>query len=319
LFSPYYQINSLFRNNIKKIMKKAVIDLGTNTFHVLIFEDKKLVFNQSIAAKIGMGGISEGIISEEGIQRALSVLTQFRGIIETYGIDINDVKAFGTSAIRNASNQETFVERIRQETGIRITVISGDEEAQLIYQGVLAAMPIPETSLVMDIGGGSVEFIIGKENTILWKQSFEIGGQRLIDKFMKTDPISRRSIDFMDDFLREQLLPLANACHQYAPKILIGSSGSFDTLIDMYHAKYHLEKDEKVAFNYELSEFYWAYEQLVFQNRDARLAIPEMIPLRVDMIVVAMCLIRLVIQSLNIQEIKVSSYALKEGAMIHFS
>lgn len=204
MFSPYYQINSLFRNNIKKIMKKAVIDLGTNTFHVLIFEDKKLVFNQSIAAKIGMGGISEGIISEEGIQRALSVLTQFRGIIETYGIDINDVKAFGTSAIRNASNQETFVERIRQETGIRITVISGDKEAQLIYQGVLAAMPIPETSLVMDIGGGSVEFIIGKENTILWKQSFEIGGQRLIDKFMKTDPISRRSIDFMDDFLREQ-------------------------------------------------------------------------------------------------------------------
>ncbi len=300
-------------------MKKAVIDLGTNTFHVLIFEDKQLIFSESIAAKIGMDGISEGIISEEATQRALGVLNKFCESLDAHAIDRADVKAFGTSAIRNAINQNDFIQRIQQHTGISITVISGEEEATLIYQGILAAMPIPDTSLVIDIGGGSVECIIGKENTIFWKQSFEIGGQRLMDKFMKTDPISRRSIDFMDDYLREQLLPLANACHQYAPQILIGSSGSFDTLIDMYYEKKQLDKGDKVAFDYELSEFYWAYEQLVFQNHEARLAIPGMIPLRVDMIVVAMCLIRFVIQSLGIQQIKVSSYSLKEGAMAHFS
>ena len=203
------------------------------------------------------------------------------------------------------------------ETGIKIQVISGDEEAELICLGVKQAMKIPETSMIMDIGGGSVEFIICNDEKIFWKQSFEIGGQRLMDKFMKSDPISMRSVQMMDDFFREKLLPLANACHQYAPKVLIGSSGSFDTLIDMQYMKEkgQLPASNEVAFEYSLPEFYWAYDELIFKNHAERMQIPGMIELRVDMIVVAMCLIRFIIQSIEIQHIRVSSYALKEGVM----
>lgn len=298
-------------------MRTAIIDLGTNTFHLLIVEGTETLYKSSIPAKIGMGGISQGVISEEGIQRALTVLKGFRENIDKQGVTLDRVFATGTSAIRNAGNKEEFIQRVAEETGIKIQVISGDEEAELICLGVKQAMNIPETSMIMDIGGGSVEFIICNDEKVFWKQSFEIGGQRLMDKFMKSDPISMRSVQMMDDFFREKLLPLANACHQYAPKVLIGSSGSFDTLIDMQYMKDkgQLPASDEVAFEYSLPDFYWAYDELIFKNHAERMQIPGMIELRVDMIVVAMCLIRFVIQTLEIQRIRVSSFALKEGIM----
>ena len=298
-------------------MRTAIIDLGTNTFHLLIVEGSETLFKSSIAAKIGMGGISQGMISEEGIQRALVVLKNFRETIDSQSVSLENVFATGTSAIRNAGNKEEFIERVLDETGIKIKVISGEEEAELICLGVKQAMEIPETSMIIDIGGGSVEFIICNDEKIFWKQSFEIGGQRLMDKFMKSDPISMRSVQMMDDFFREKLLPLANACHQYAPKVLIGSSGSFDTLIDMQYIKDkgQLPATDEIAFEYSLPAFYRAYDELIFKNHTERMQIPGMIELRVDMIVVAMCLIRFVIQTLDIQRIRISGYALKEGIM----
>jgi exopolyphosphatase/guanosine-5'-triphosphate,3'-diphosphate pyrophosphatase len=299
-------------------MRIAIIDLGTNTFHLMIVEGLEILFKTSIPAKIGMDGICNGVISEEGIQRALGVLKGFREIIDSQSVSIEKVFATGTSAIRNAGNQEVFIQRVLDETGIKIQVISGEKEAELISLGVKQAMKIPETSMIMDIGGGSVEFIICNDEKIFWKQSFEIGGQRLMDKFMKSDPISMRSVQMMDDFFREKLLPLANACHQYDPKVLIGSSGSFDTLIDMKYMKEkgQLPARDEIAFEYSLPAFYWAYDELIFKNHAERMQIPGMIELRVDMIVVAMCMIRFIIQTLDIQRIRVSSYALKEGIMV---
>jgi len=298
-----------------RVMRTAIIDLGTNTFHLMIVEGQEILFKTSIPAKIGMGGISHGVISEEGIQRALVVLRGFREVIDDHLVSLENVFATGTSAIRNAGNQGEFIKRVLDEAGIKIMVISGDEEADLISLGVKQAMKITETSMIMDIGGGSVECIICNDEKIFWKQSFEIGGQRLMDKFMKSDPISMRSVQIMDDFFREKLLPLTNACHQYAPKVLIGSSGSFDTLIDMQYMKEkgQLPATDEIAFEYSLPAFYWAYDELIFKNHTERMQIPGMIELRVDMIVVAICLIRFVIQTLAIQSIRVSSYALKEG------
>jgi exopolyphosphatase / guanosine-5'-triphosphate,3'-diphosphate pyrophosphatase len=303
-------------------MKTALIDLGTNTFHLLIVEkidnQIKTLYKNSMPAKIGKGGINQSIITDEAIERALVVLKKFRQEIDNQEVSLERVFATGTSAVRNAGNQDEFIGRVLVETGIKIKVISGNEEAELIYLGVKQALEIgSETSMIMDIGGGSVEFIICNSEKILWKQSFEIGGQRLMEKFMKTDPISMRAVQQLDDYFREQLLPLANACHQYSPKILIGSSGSFDTLIDMLYMKEfgHLPNSEQTNFELILNEFYLSYEDLLTKNHDERMAIKGMIELRVDMIVVAVCLIRYIIQSLNIQRIRVSTYALKEGLM----
>lgn len=299
-------------------MRKAVIDLGTNTFHLMIFEGKNILFKTSIASKIGQGGINQGIITEEGIQRALNVLNIFKEKLIEFELNTENVFAFGTSAIRNASNQSEFVERVKNETDINITVIDGDKEAELIYKGVSHAVKVDKNALIVDIGGGSVEFILCNPDKILWKRSFEIGGQRLMERFMKKDKISQSEMSRLDEYLRQELLPLTNAVHQYQPEVLIGSSGSFDTLNDMLYWKNtgSFAPTDIVGFDYPISEFWKAFEQLAFANHEERMQIGGMIPLRVDMIVVAVCLIKFVLQTYNIQEIKISNYALKEGAFL---
>jgi exopolyphosphatase / guanosine-5'-triphosphate,3'-diphosphate pyrophosphatase len=304
------------------VIKKAIIDLGTNTFQLLIIEQDgqnfKTVHEESYAAKIGMGGISSGIITEEGIQRGIKGLRYFQQVFEKEGVTNENVLATATSAVRNAKNGDEFCQRILAVTGIKIQVISGEDEATLIYEGVKLGMDIgTEPSMIMDIGGGSVEFIICDKNRIMYKRSFEIGGQRLMDKFMTSDPISPRSVGALKDYLEEQLLPLTNAVHQYAPVCVIGSAGSFETLIDMFYMKTygHLPSPEQVSFDLPITEFYDSFLKLVSNNHDGRMALLGMKELRVDMIVVGVCLIDFVLKRFDIQQIKVSNYALKEGVL----
>ncbi len=299
-------------------MQKAIIDLGTNTFHLLIIdENKKTIYRESNAAKIGKGGINQQVILPEAMDRAIGVLRRWSEKIVRDNIKPENVFAFGTSALRNANNAHDFTERVKQETSIEIEIISGEKEAELIYLGVKQAVEIKETSLIVDIGGGSVEFILCNEEKALWKQSIEIGGQRLMEIFMKSDPISNSAIGKMDDYFREKLLDLMNACHQYQPTVMIGSSGSFDTLNDMswYKNIGELPPKEVVSFKMEIREFYFFYEKLIFSNREERMAIPGMVELRVEMIVVASCLIRYLIQTIGIKELKISNFALKEGVL----
>ena len=299
-------------------MKKAIIDLGTNTFHLMIFEGAEILFKSSIAAKIGMGGINKGYITEDGINRGIDVLKIFKKKLDEHQVSLANTFAFGTSAIRNANNQTEFLDKVKINTGIDISVIDGDKEAELIYMGVSKAVKIEKTSLIVDIGGGSVEFILCNPEKILWMRSFEIGGQRLIERFMKKDPISSSEINRLEEYLRMELLPLTNAIHQYQPDVLIGSSGSFDTLNDMlfWNKTNDIAPSDLTGFDYPIEEFWNAFESLVFASREERMALGGMIPLRVDMIVVAACLIKYLIISYGIKEIKISKYALKEGAML---
>lgn len=303
-------------------MKQAVIDLGTNTFHLLIVEKNgntyHTLFRESRPAKIGQAGINQGIITEEGIGRALGVLTYFRQVLDQHGLAPEQVIATGTSAIRVARNQQEFMDRVREATGIRIQVISGDQEAEYIYRGIWAAGALDEqTALVMDIGGGSVEFILGNQSRIFWKQSFEIGGQRLLERFMANDPISPGNIRRLHDYFQVQLMPLANAIHQYQPTVLVGSSGTFDTLVDMWfmHEQGHWPDPAQATFTLPITEFYRAYALLIAKNHAERMQIPGMIELRVDMIVVAVCLIDYVLKTYGITQIRTSTYSLKEGIL----
>ena len=304
------------------MIKKAIIDLGTNTFQLLIVEQDgvnyKTIHEDSYAAKLGKGGLSLGIITEEGVQRGIRGLQYFQQVLEKEEIISENILATATSAVRNAKNGDEFCQRVLDETGIKIQVISGEEEATLIYEGVKLGMDIGlEPSMIMDIGGGSVEFIICDKNRIMYKRSFEIGGQRLIDKFMTTDPISPRSVGALKDYLEDQLLPLTNAVHQYAPVSIIGSAGSFETLIDLFYMKTqgHLPPLEQSYFELPISEFYDSFLKLVSRNHEERMALAGMIELRVDMIVVGVCLIDFILKRFAIQQIKVSTYALKEGVL----
>jgi exopolyphosphatase/guanosine-5'-triphosphate,3'-diphosphate pyrophosphatase len=300
-------------------MRKAVIDLGTNTFHLFIVEinekELKALYKEKIAVKLGQNGISKGKIAPDAIKRALHTLGIYKSIIDQF--EVQEVIGIATSAIRSAKNGQALVNQIFEETAIHIEVIPGDREAELIYKGVKAAMPLgSENQLIMDIGGGSVEFIIGNDQDILWKQSFEIGAQRLLDQFHTTDPMPTESLDAIFDFLDRELAPLRAAIKAYRPQSLIGCSGTFDTLCEIYRAENKLPESKNATVqSLPFDAYRDIHRELLIKNKEERLAIPGMVSMRVDMIVVASCLISYVTEHLQTERIMASAYALKEGLL----
>ena len=218
-------------------MKIAIIDMGTNTFHLLVVEIEKqkfeILFQERIGVKIGVGGINKGIITEQAMDRAIEALKRIK--LKLTEINVANTLAFGTSALRNAKNGSEVILKIKETTGIETQIISGDQEASFIYKGVNLALQLGnEKSLIMDIGGGSVEFIIGNGVEIFWKQSFEIGAQRLLEEFQNHDPILKIEIDALNHYFQQRLVSLFEALEFHQPPVLAGSSGTFDTLSDIH-------------------------------------------------------------------------------------
>lgn len=300
----------------------ALIDMGTNTFHLLVTEVGEQgqlteLYKTKVPVRLGQGGISNGTIAPEASERALRTLRDFRRTIDNLGAQT--VRAMATSMVRNASNGSAFVQEILEQTNIQVEVIDGAREAELIYYGVRFAGVLDEhTALIMDIGGGSVEFILCNQHEIFWKQSFELGAQRLMDKFFTQDPIPADSVAAEKAYLQERLQPLTEAVAKYKPAVLVGSSGTFDTLCDiaaLRHGNISRANNTPPASVLSLPDYYAVHQELLHKNHDERLAIPGMLEMRVDMIVLASIAVDFVLQQYNLQEIRVSAYALKEGVL----
>ena len=296
----------------------AVIDLGTNTFHLLVAEvgqtSMEILHKEKQSVKIGEGGISHGIISDAAGKRALNTLKEFRATMDHFGVD--QLLAFATSAFRNARNREELLGEIQRETGIAIQVISGSQEADYIYQGVTHALELgAQDNLIMDIGGGSVEFVIANQDRIHWKESYEIGAQRLMDKFHYHDPIYPQEIQNLESFLDRELSTLVTAMEQFNPRVLIGSSGTFDTLSEIYCLDQGITPDHGPERRLSLKGYQEIHQRIISKNRSQRLQIPGMIAMRVDMIVVASSLIHYLLDRFRLDGIRVSAYALKEGVL----
>lgn len=296
----------------------AIIDMGTNTFHLLIAEmgpKPKILRREREATKIGKGGINKKVITDDGFARATATLEKFKTIIDEYGV--RKTLAFGTSAIRNASNGSKLIEIIRDKMGFDARVIDGEEEADLIYRGVRAALELgKENSMIVDIGGGSVEFIIGNQVGVQWKRSFEIGGQRLLEEFQKTDPIGTQDVADLESFLKTQLQPLREQLQHYNPATMVGVSGTFDTLSEMFCARnsvpYYADDSETP---FDIEAFPSIFKDLLTHDRAGRLVLPGMIEMRVDMIVVACVLVDVLLKIHSFENIRVSTYSLKEGVL----
>lgn len=297
--------------------KVAVLDLGTNTFNLLLVKITPSAYyifrDEKIPVKIGEDGINQGIITEKAQQRALNALNIYKNIIEKE--KVSKIYGYATSAFRNAKNGEQFKRLIEQKTGLSIDIISGDLEADFIYKGVKTALDVGgDPSLVMDVGGGSVEFVICNRDKIFWKQSFDIGAQRLLDWFHQFDPIPVEEVSKLDDFFSQELHSLKEQIDIYKPNCLIGSSGTFDTLSEMYqHQINRFLSGDETELPLTLEGFEKSYQQIITLDKAGRMEIPGMVEMRVDMIVVAACLVKYIVDNFGITQIRVSSHSLKEG------
>lgn len=296
-------------------MTAAVIDLGTNTFHLIIAKilaDKvNIIFKTNIPVKLGEGKINEHIIIPEAHERGLLALEAFHREIEKHHVDT--IKAVATSAIRSATNGPDFVKAAKSYAGIDIEVITGDEEAGYIFNGVNATGAIHGSSLIMDIGGGSTEFIICNQDGILWKKSYNIGAARLMQAHFDSDPISEADQSAIINHLSAELADLKAACDNYQPAHLIGSAGAFETFAGMIDKDLDVNNTSHTII--DIHSYQALSKLLLASTHEEREKMPGLIKLRVDMIVIAAILTNYVIAASGVKHISLSTYDLKIGVL----
>ena len=300
-------------------MRLAALDLGTNTFHLLIAEKRtgvKFLLKKTRVVKLGREGFNNGLISSPAFARGINALKIFSGYLKNFKPD--HTVALATSALRHCRNGGDFIREGEKILGSKIEIIDGEKEAELIYLGVKNSFAIHDKPvLIMDVGGGSVEFIIATGKNILWKKSIEAGAARLLEKFALSDPLNKKEQAAIEKYLSGKFSEVFKNTRKYKPQIMVGSSGSFDSLALMLaHRKNRTAAYRRqTVFKIPLGDYFSLHRKLLSSTKKQRLKMKGLHRMRVDMIVHASICIYLTLENSGIKKLFRSAYSLKEGVV----
>ena len=299
-----------------KSMKKKIgaIDVGTNTFHLLIvnwntethqFEE---VIRKRFFVKLGAKNIYH--IEAEAYTRGINAMIYFAKLLQEYQVE--EVKAYGTSAIRNADNADQFIIDVESQSGILIQKISGSKEAELILKGTKLSFPFDnQPVLIMDIGGGSVEFIIANKNEIFFAHSFKVGVAILKKNFHQNEPIATKQVVELKQYLKDNLHPLLDKISEFKPNLLIGASGTFDVLAAVLSSN----KISTSASTLDTGQLKSFVDKIISKTLVERKMLEEIPGTRADFIVVGLLLIDFVWNLVDYKNLVVTKYSMKEGIL----
>ena len=296
----------------------AIIDMGTNTFSLFVAQQvgghTQVLHNSSTAVRLG-GGIEERTIYPEAQARAIRALNHFKNTALALGA--TRILPLATSAVRNAQNKLAFLQSIAEETGLQPRVLSGEEEASLIYRGVSANLELhPPKAFIMDVGGGSVEIIIADPQGVRQLFSIEAGIARIKASLHISEPIQPLEAQALFAWLTERFAPVVAAIRAEGAYTLIGSSGSFDTfsaIAQLQNAPGEPPLHHTHAFDFDQLQAIIKY--LATLTLEQRMEVPGMARLRVDMIVIVCCMVDYFIHAAGVTEVIYSPFALKDGAL----
>lgn len=294
-------------------MRRAIIDLGTNTFNLLIADvdemDFSVIHTEKEAVMLGMGGINEGTVAEDAQRRALDTLIRFAQACEYHGVHKEYTLCFGTSALRSAKNAMELTQRVKNKLGWTINIISGDLEAELIYKGVRWSYAFDQRAVIMDIGGGSTEFIWANDHGVEKAISLDIGVSRVFQQLDQPEEFEAEDRMQTEDFF--------NGRHQFSAEehcdILIGASGSFETFYEMVHERRFVYT--RGLAELELDELKKVLDWVIRSSYEDRLDHEWIVPIRKRMLPIAAMKVRWVIEKLKVKKVYVSANSLKEGAL----
>ncbi|PJZ59286.1 Ppx/GppA phosphatase family protein [Leptospira barantonii] len=296
----------------------AAIDLGTNSFHMIIVRVRtngtfEAIAREKESVRLGNRLQEGGPIDPDSFRRGIDCLKRFKVLAENAGAEI---RAVATSALREASNQEEFLEAAYQEAGISIDVVSGYEEARLIYFGILQGIPVFDRKIMMiDIGGGSTEILVGHRGNILFSKSFKLGAIRLTEKFFKEETLSNSDIRKCRLYIEEMLLPFRKILRDLKPDLVVGSSGTIQSIAGMIlAARGETEEIPLNNFSFVTPEFKKIRNLILEADTSKKRAkIPGLDAKRADIIVGGTLILEEIFDLANVPALTVSEFALREG------
>ncbi|MEI6847131.1 MAG: Ppx/GppA phosphatase family protein [Chlorobiaceae bacterium] len=305
-------------------LRVAAIDLGTNSFHMIIVEKSRgKGFVEIDRVKdmvcIGKGSMVTEMLDEEAMLSGIAALKNFLVLATHHHVAVENILAYATSAIREARNQSDFLRRIQEETGLQVKVISGKAEAEFIYHGVRHAVKLGTGfDLLFDIGGGSVEFVIANQSSVQLLESRKIGVARMFERFVSTDPIAKKDIKLLEQFYAAEMVSAVKKASRLTVTRAIASSGTAENIARMIRSLHGYEEGLLNNSSFTRSEFLVLYRAILPLDSAERRNMTGLDAKRVDLIVPGMILVDMIFRLFNLNEIVLSDYALREGMVLHY-
>lgn len=297
-------------------MKIAALDLGTNTFLCLIAEgDKngitKVHKDLMQVVRLGQGVGMTGEFHPDALTRARACLIEFKKEIDAYKVD--KILAMATSAARDAKNGDELF-KIGKDLGIPIEIIPGEDEARITYQGATVGLSQNDkTSLVIDVGGGSTEFIVGQRNEILFAESLDIGAVRLTEKHIQSQPVDPAEVQVLRTSIQQELKKVLSSIEKNRPERIVAVAGTPTSIVAVEVGGY----DEKKVDGYFLTKerlAYWVQEfgQTTVQEKKDKYQLGG----RADIIYVGASILLAALENLGMTGMYVSTKGVRYGVAI---
>ena len=308
----------------KEFHKIAAVDAGTNSFHLIVVSadsdgNFEIIDREREVIRLNEGNPDDiKIINAGAIEKAVAVLKSFKGIADSHGAPLRVV---ATSALRESLNRNEFINKVWNEAGVEIEVISGHEEARLIYLGIMQSVPIfKDRTLIVDIGGGSTEFLVGEKGKTLFSASVKLGAVRMMQKFFKDNQLSKESTDECRKWIRGELYNISETAKSIGYDYCVGSSGTIMAAGMMVESLVKKRKTQNVILNnYQFDSKSFGIvrdEVLKRKTEDKRKSIPGLDDKRADIIPAGILILDEIFKLFGLQKMTISSYALREGIII---
>ena len=303
-------------------MRLAAIDIGTNSVHMIIVRVRpdfsfEIVDREKEMVRLGAGGLDGKKLTPEAMTAALQALSKFARLAKSHEVD--EILAVATSATREAENGGAFLKQIERRTGIRARIITGTEEARLIHLAAVYGVDTPKPSVVIDIGGGSVEITRGTGNQVDAARSFKLGVIRLTERFVDSDPISSRDERKMTKFIREEVDRYVDNIVELGFDRVIGTSGTIMSLgIVATAIDREVEPQEVRNLRVPAKSLRRLRKTVVEMDLEERMRLPGLDPRRADLMVAGAILLDTLLKRLGAEEITLCDLALREGVLLDY-
>jgi len=301
----------------------AGVDIGTNTSRLLIAEVDgralKKIHSERIITRLGEGISETYLLKEKAIHKGIAALKRFNEIISYYPVEAS--VAVATSALRKAKNKNRFLKMAKELAGFDIKIISEEEEARLTSLGMTLNMPILKSALMIDIGGGSTEFIFLRGGRSLFIKSLDLGVVYLADKYMRHDPPTENELKEMDMEISQKITPLKEPIKKFFSRetTFVGTAGTITTLSAMLqglirfdHNKVH---NSVIPLN-SVKEILFDLSRKTMNQRAEKYPVLE--SSRLDIIVPGTLILLKIMTAFGFKEIIVSDNGLREGVLLDF-
>ena len=300
----------------------AALDLGTNSFHVVIvdiypdgsFRTIDKLKEMVILAEKGL----KHRLSDDAMERGISALKKIKILCDSQGVE--QILAYATSAIREAENGGEFIQRMIDEVQIKAHAISGKKEAELIGHSIQHAVSIGDKPVLMvDVGGGSVEFILANKQQFFYSSSKKIGVARMAAEFVDHDPITKGEIKKLRTHFEDELKDLFKALKDHRIDTIVGSSGTMENIAEMIANQQSITSSVTLnELTYSVKDYKKFHKKFIKLDRNERQEQKGLDEKRVDIIAPGLVLLDFLIEKTGVRQVKISESALREGMILNY-